>query len=225
MSESTSEHLDPRVARSRSKVLSAAVELLREHGAAGLTVEGVAARSGVAKTTIYRHFADRDAIHIAAAESLTEPIAATASDDLVADVQAVLGALADRLRDGDFAAVLATCIDAGERSQRMAALGVALCEARGNWLQQRLRAAVEQGELGADQDPEILASQLAGAMFFRRLISRRPIGDDFVTALTTTVLRTAAPPVVRVARARNRAPATPACTTDSDGAAATRTGP
>ncbi|MFM2076185.1 MAG: hypothetical protein RJA49_75, partial [Actinomycetota bacterium] len=56
------ERIDPRCTRSQQRVLVAAVALLREDGLAGLTFEAVAARSGVAKTTIYRHFVDRAAL-------------------------------------------------------------------------------------------------------------------------------------------------------------------
>ena len=61
---------DPRRAKSRARVLASAVELLREEGLSGLTIEAVAARSGVAKTTIYRQFADRDELHLSAVHSV-----------------------------------------------------------------------------------------------------------------------------------------------------------
>ncbi len=48
--------LDPRVARSKTRVLEAARELLTESGAQSLTIERIVDRSGVAKTTIYRHW-------------------------------------------------------------------------------------------------------------------------------------------------------------------------
>lgn len=164
------------------------MQLLREHGAAGLTVEGVAERSGVAKTTIYRHFADRDAIHIAAAEALGRPIELATTDDVVGDVRAALKTLVARLRNGDFAAVLTTCVDAAERSERMAELTVALCQTRRGWLLGRLQLAVERNELHGAPDVDLLASQLSGVLFFRRLISRQPIGDDVVDEVVETVL-------------------------------------
>lgn len=47
---------DPRVQRSRTKLLAAATELLIEAGPRGVTVDAVAERSGVAKSTLYRHW-------------------------------------------------------------------------------------------------------------------------------------------------------------------------
>lgn len=48
--------VDPRVARTRSRVLGAAWELLDEVGFDGVTVELVSERSGVARSTMYRHW-------------------------------------------------------------------------------------------------------------------------------------------------------------------------
>ncbi len=58
---STAETLDtdPRVLRSRAKILDAATELMIEHGPRAVTVDAVSERSGVAKSTLYRHFNSR----------------------------------------------------------------------------------------------------------------------------------------------------------------------
>jgi len=60
MSQSTNPAAGQRVARSRAAVLEAGVELLVEGGPNAVTVEAVVQRSGVAKTTIYRHWASRE---------------------------------------------------------------------------------------------------------------------------------------------------------------------
>ncbi|KHF34924.1 Bacterial regulatory protein, tetR family [Paenibacillus sp. P1XP2] len=53
--------MNSRVERSRHNVLTTAFELLSEGGVNGFTVDEVARRSGVAKTTIYRHWPTREA--------------------------------------------------------------------------------------------------------------------------------------------------------------------
>lgn len=53
---------DPRVVRSRNKILRAATELLVESGPRSVTVDAVVERSGVAKTTLYRHWPSREAL-------------------------------------------------------------------------------------------------------------------------------------------------------------------
>lgn len=52
--------MDPRIVRTRRAVLDAATDLLVEGGPAELTMDAVVARSGVAKSTLYRHWATRD---------------------------------------------------------------------------------------------------------------------------------------------------------------------
>lgn len=51
---------DPRLVRSRTKLLDGATALLVEGGADAVTVDAVSERSGVAKSTLYRHFPSRD---------------------------------------------------------------------------------------------------------------------------------------------------------------------
>lgn len=51
---------DPRAERAHAAVIQAAVDIFLKQGVAALTVEAVSARSGVAKTTIYRRWANRD---------------------------------------------------------------------------------------------------------------------------------------------------------------------
>ncbi|MER5942649.1 MULTISPECIES: TetR/AcrR family transcriptional regulator [unclassified Streptomyces] len=46
-------------ARNRARLLEAASELIAEHGAAGVTMEAVAAAAGVGKGTVFRRFGDR----------------------------------------------------------------------------------------------------------------------------------------------------------------------
>lgn len=54
--------MDPRVAKSHAAVMQAATDLLVEGGPDALTVDAVVARSGVAKSTVYRHWSTRDAL-------------------------------------------------------------------------------------------------------------------------------------------------------------------
>ena len=91
---------DPRVALSRERVLAATLELLTETGLGGVTIDDISKRSGVAKTTIYRHWPDRSAIVIDACLRMTdgdeEP---PDTGSLEGDVRAILTDLAGMLKD------------------------------------------------------------------------------------------------------------------------------
>lgn len=52
--------MDPRITRTHAAVMDAATDLLVEGGPGALTMDAVVARSGVAKSTLYRHWATRD---------------------------------------------------------------------------------------------------------------------------------------------------------------------
>ena len=182
------DRVDPRCERSRHRALAAAVSLLREEGLPGLTFEAVAARSGVAKSTLYRHFADRSALHLAAIESVG-PVAVMAfTDDLRDDLVDFLSKLERSLHRSDFGAILLTAVDGAERSSQMADLARAAAAQRREQLNDRLRSAQEAGWLPDDADLQLLTTQLVGPLFYRRFFSRQPYDPAFVPSLVDQVL-------------------------------------
>ncbi|CAN5540193.1 TetR/AcrR family transcriptional regulator [soil metagenome] len=173
--------------------MEAAVEVLHADGLAGLSIEAVATRSGVAKSTIYRQFRDREELHFAALQSVVVAPELPFSDDLVADVTAFCCGLNRHLRDGVAGSVLPTAMDGAERSESLAALVHEFGVQRRIGLISRLRAAQKAGELDADADLDLLISQLVGPVFFRRFISRQPASANFVTRHVAVLLN----PLVR----------------------------
>ncbi|MGA4789897.1 TetR/AcrR family transcriptional regulator [Nocardia sp. AB354] len=65
---------DPRKARSRRRLLTAAAELLRDGGLDAVTIDAVTRRSGVARTTLYRHFDTVAQLRTATLEELMPPV-------------------------------------------------------------------------------------------------------------------------------------------------------
>ena len=162
--------------------------MLREEGFAGLSIEAVAARSGVAKTTIYRQFADRDELHLAAVQSVGCRVPLEYSATLIADVTAYCVGLNQMLRGSDFGALLSTAVDGAERSESFAGMMHDFGVERRALLGQRLRAAVSDETLPADVDLDVLTSQLVGPLFYRRFISRQPTGPAFVGRHVSLIL-------------------------------------
>jgi AcrR family transcriptional regulator len=182
------DRIDPRCVRSRQRVLDAALELLGEGGVAALNYEAVAARSGVAKTTIYRHFPDHEALHLAAIEHAAPHLEMHDTGDVVSDITAYLVLLNDELLRGRFGAVIPSVVDVAERSGRMAATGKLTAAQRRSTMVERLRTAQETRELSAEVDPDLLCAALVGPLFYRRFFSRQPTSHAFITALTGAVL-------------------------------------
>lgn len=179
---------DPRLQRSRDRVLAAAIDVLREVGSAGLTVEAVAARSGVAKSTIYRQFESSEDIHSAAIESVGRPPQIADTGDVLADIEHWMQQFVIALRVGDFATLLPSAIESGERSAKMASLNSAMVASRRALLIARLRLGVRHGQLQPTIDVDLISTQLVAPLFYRRFVSRQPTSRAFVIKLAKAVL-------------------------------------
>src|SRR5690349_702264 len=97
---------DERVRKSRKAVLAATFQLLGEQGLGGVSVDEVSRRSGVAKTTIYRHWPSRSALLIEACSSLGTKPQAPDCGTLEGDLTAMLTHMAGRLRSDRWASIL-----------------------------------------------------------------------------------------------------------------------
>ena len=86
---------DPRIERTRRVVLDAAIALLDRGRLRAVTMEAVAAASGVAKSTIYRHWSNRDALISDAFHALKPPIPVPVEGDVRSKVTVLLEHLAD----------------------------------------------------------------------------------------------------------------------------------
>src|SRR4051794_35442954 len=86
------EEAEGRSERARRAILDATRELLAEQGVRELTVEGVASRAGVAKTTIYRRWRGKDELALAVLLDMVEQVVATPD---LGDTRAELVAFVD----------------------------------------------------------------------------------------------------------------------------------
>ncbi len=183
---------DPRTVRSRLRAIAAALELLRDHGVRGVTIEAVAAHSGIAKTTLYRQFADRDELFFAAIESLKAAEVIPVRHGVVADVERWLLEFAEHLCDSEIGGLVPSVIEVAERSERGRQLAAEFGERRRAGLATRLRAGVELGELPPQFDVEAAVSQLVGPLFYRRYLSQQPLTPAFVRQVARSTLSSAA---------------------------------
>jgi AcrR family transcriptional regulator len=172
---------DPRVVRSRASILEACAELISEQGFSGVSIEAVAARSGAAKTTIYRHWPSRAALLIDAVGScadgpFTTPDTGSLRDDLVA----VLAPLARKLSDEGWCATMRSLADAAGRDPELARLHAATVAERRRPLTDVIERAMARGDVPAGLDVERAVAALAGPLFYRAMVSRERLDEDFV---------------------------------------------
>ena len=99
--------VDGRIARTRAAVLRSATELLVAGGPSAVTIDAIVAHSGVAKSTIYRHWESRDEILVSVIESCAPQLPDPAPDaDVVDALREMAHAFADALNDPEWARVV-----------------------------------------------------------------------------------------------------------------------
>ncbi len=182
------EAADPRIARSRAAVLSATVDLLGEVGHGGTTVEAVAERSGVAKTTIYRHWPSRAQLLLDAFHGCVGHDDSPRSGDVRTDLLALAGGLATKLRDHRWSRIIATLIDAAESDPELAELSAAYTHERREAVRSIIEQGITAGELRPDIDTGLAAQLVGGTLFYERLLLRRPADDAQLERIVDLVL-------------------------------------
>jgi len=180
---------DPRVVLSRERVLAAALDLLTESGLGELTIDDVSRRSGVAKTTIYRHWPNRAALVIDACLRMDDgdqPPADTGS--LEGDVSAFLKNLAGLLVTARWSSILPSIVDAAEHEPTFADIHSTIQRRHAAPLRAALERAVVRGEILPSADLSAVVAALLGPLFYRRWFSREPVDDKFVDFIVRSVL-------------------------------------
>jgi AcrR family transcriptional regulator len=180
--------IDHRVRRSRETVLAATTALLFERGYAGASVDEISRRSGVAKTTIYRHWPTRTELLRNACSTIGTPLAEPDTGSLGPDLIALLTDLGHMLQTAMWPSVLPSIIDAAERDPDIAEMYRTLQLGYSGPLEAVLHRAVKRGELGEGTDVAMLIAALTGPFFYRRLFSRDPLTEGFVKQIVRQVI-------------------------------------
>jgi TetR/AcrR family transcriptional regulator of autoinduction and epiphytic fitness len=179
---------DPRVARSRRVILEAALEELGQVGYGPLTIEAVAARAGVGKSTIYRHWPGKLALVEDAFRTLKAPLVVPETGTLRDRVVSILQQVAGLVEESTYSACMPALIDAAERDPQVRDFHCRFSSERRAVLVGVLRDAIATGELPRHADPELLGDALVGAIVLRRLMLYEPFDPALVPPLVDQLL-------------------------------------
>jgi AcrR family transcriptional regulator len=179
----------PRSDASRQAILQAAYELLAESGIAAFTIEGVAARSGSAKTTIYRWWPSRGLLATDALLCrMNREIPVPHTESAIADLITIMHGLAQML-SGDTGRVIASLIaEAQCCTETSEAIRHNLIERRRQFGREIIERGIAAGELRPDIDIETTLDALYGPFYAKLLLRRMPFEEGWVGKLANTVL-------------------------------------
>jgi len=188
---------DPRVERSRQAILEATLQLLARDGDVGsLTVEAVAARSGVAKTTIYRRWRDKwelalDAVMIDMLPRLDEPVdVGDTRKELLTFINSVVKMLATPPYGQAMQALvsqIATDPDLARVYREQ------VVEPRHAELTPVIKRGIARGDLRPDTDVRLIHELLVGPIFYRLLFSGAALDRNLGRRIVDAILAGFAP--------------------------------
>ncbi|WP_091104333.1 TetR/AcrR family transcriptional regulator [Nonomuraea pusilla] len=167
-----------RSARVRDAVRQATLAELAEHGYAGLTVENVAERSGVHKTTVYRRWGGvdgliSDALDLAGQEPWPVPDTGDIRGDLRGIVQLVRGGFADPGLGPVSSAFVAAAMQSPEAARALHAFFAARHEQSADVV----RRAVARGELPAGVDAAEVIRVAVAPVYYRLFVAHEPVSE------------------------------------------------
>lgn len=175
-----------RIDRSKEKVLRTTVEVLYDSGL-NVTIDEVARRSGVAKTTIYRHWPTRLALVLDACSQFTPEPSIPNTHSFSEDVQEFVENLAGKLESARWTGILPAIVDAAERSEEVAKVLSAIQVGHAAPIRAIVENAKRRGEVHVDVDASSVAAGIMGPLFYRRWFSREPLSKEFLHDLVRQV--------------------------------------
>lgn len=179
----------PRSTVADAAILEAATELFCDLGYEGLSIEGVAAKAGVAKTTIYRRYPTKLDLVMAVNGCLStgmvaQPDTGTLRDDLVA----IASGFHTMLSQTNAGRAIPKILAAKLANPELARAHEAFVAGRRDITVGVIRRGIERGELPAETDPMLIADLITGALFLRVFVTGQPVTRRYLDALVDQIL-------------------------------------
>lgn len=169
----------PRSERAEQAILAATIDLLAEHGIGGLSIEAVAARAGVAKTTVYRRWSGKDDLLMDAIVALSGPPpvppAGSVRDQLIS-LLAYVRAMEAGHEWGTLLRRLSA--DAARHPKLLDEFWRRIVAPRREVMYGVLRRGIAEGLIRPDADLELLADLLVGPVLLRSVIRPAPVSRE-----------------------------------------------
>lgn len=186
----SSPNAERRSESSRQAILAATEKLCREKGYRRLTIEAIAARAGVGKTTIYRWWPSKGAVVLELLDQ-TAKLGAAPPDtgDLAADLRTLLLEVIDIITPSETSPGVGLLAESLQDPDLGRDLRERLIEPRIATFKQRLRQAQDAGQLPVDADLDVALDLLYGPIYHRLALHLGMPDVDHLDSLIAHVLR------------------------------------
>ncbi|PRC43721.1 TetR family transcriptional regulator [Mycobacterium sp. ITM-2017-0098] len=182
---------DPRIEHSRRAICRAALDEFAASGYTGFRMESVAARAGVGRSTVYRHWPDKAALVADALDTLNrqpDPEREHHTGSARQQAEILLNHLAQALTDSPVSACIPALIHAAANDGDFRDRLQVFSAQRRQRLTTIISAGIAAGEFPPTLDPETASVALSGGVFYRALMTADVPDSGFVAGLLTTVL-------------------------------------
>jgi len=177
----------PRREGADAQILETTLAVLEEKGYTDLTVDEVAERTKVAKTTIYRRWASKGALVAAAVATRVTPFEPPDTGTLEGDLLAV-ATRAYNILNGDLGRIFAGLIGDSQLDPDLREIMLTSTRQRRQLYEAVVARGLDRGELARDVDVELLVDMLVGAMWNRMLITRAPLRESLPREIVRMIL-------------------------------------
>ena len=189
MNATRREGANPRTTRVRQVIVDSAAGLLIREGANAVTAVRIAEDTGVARTTIYRHWPKTTALLLDAIDRVVRPHVPTRiTDDLEADLRVALTNLQMRMRKNPFRFVFTALLDHANRDRNLVPAQRRFANGVLQLIQDVITAAVQRGDLPSTVHVETASAQLAGPLFLQHVMLRNTISPELISETITQFL-------------------------------------
>jgi AcrR family transcriptional regulator len=180
---------DPRMARTRTAVIEATIELIHRDGLEAVTFQTVAKQAGVGRATLYRHWSGPDALVF---DALAEIVSAWEFSGPGTLRQQLVAAIEDRRSELNQPVVRiafnAICAQA-PRDSAAAHLRDRLVGSLADGLRASIEVGVDRGELKRGLDADVLTAQVFGAMIWQSFVLGCDVTPRFIADIVNHALR------------------------------------
>jgi AcrR family transcriptional regulator len=192
----------PRSAESHAAILQAALELAAEVGLRGSTIEGIAARAGVGKATIYRRWKTKEELFTEALRGVAFELPDPDSGSVRGDIVGIVAFTVEHWTPAAALLMPRLMVESAADPELFAVMREVLVDPRRELVKRVVRRGIDRGELRADLDLEVVTDLLIGPLVYEVLITGADL--ERVAAMHAQMLDTVMQGLAPASRARAR---------------------